>query len=118
MAAPGREREARPAGQRLGLPTSVRRVVGPIIGELRLAATVEHRRRERRRSTKAVDEWSPDRSDFLDMTLLRKSSQHVRGHPTPAEVFMVQQGERYRRLRGLGVLPYRAMDHGSSTSLY
>jgi catechol-2,3-dioxygenase len=26
--------------------------------------------------------------------------------------------ERYRRLRELGVLPYRAMDHGSSTSLY
>lgn len=27
-------------------------------------------------------------------------------------------GERYRRLRDLGVLPYRAMDHGASTSLY
>ncbi len=27
-------------------------------------------------------------------------------------------GERYRRLRVLGVLPYRAMDHGPSTSLY
>ena len=27
-------------------------------------------------------------------------------------------GERYRRLRDLGVLPYRAMDHGPSTSLY
>jgi catechol-2,3-dioxygenase len=26
--------------------------------------------------------------------------------------------ERYRRLRDLGVLPYRAMDHGPSTSLY
>ena len=26
--------------------------------------------------------------------------------------------ERYRRLRALGVLPYRAMDHGPSTSLY
>jgi catechol 2,3-dioxygenase-like lactoylglutathione lyase family enzyme len=27
-------------------------------------------------------------------------------------------GERYRRLRDLGLLPYRAMDHGPSTSLY
>ena len=27
-------------------------------------------------------------------------------------------GERYRRLRDLGVVPYRAMDHGPSTSLY
>jgi len=27
-------------------------------------------------------------------------------------------GERYRRLRDHGVLPYRAMDHGPSTSLY
>ena len=27
-------------------------------------------------------------------------------------------GERYRRLRNLGVMPYRAMDHGPSTSLY
>ena len=26
--------------------------------------------------------------------------------------------ERYRRLRDLGILPYRAMDHGPSTSLY
>ena len=26
--------------------------------------------------------------------------------------------ERYRRLRHLGVLPYRAMDHGPSTGLY
>ena len=27
-------------------------------------------------------------------------------------------GERYRRLRDVGVLPYRSMDHGPSTSLY
>ena len=27
-------------------------------------------------------------------------------------------GARYRRLRDLGLLPYRAMDHGPSTSLY
>jgi catechol-2,3-dioxygenase len=26
--------------------------------------------------------------------------------------------ERYRRLRALGVVPYRSMDHGPSTSLY
>lgn len=27
-------------------------------------------------------------------------------------------GERYRRLHALGVVPYRSMDHGPSTSLY
>ncbi len=27
-------------------------------------------------------------------------------------------GRRYRRLRDSGVLPYRSMDHGPSTSLY